>query len=36
MVSLRAAAVKKVLGGLTSLDEALQNTQADDFVALDA
>jgi type II secretory ATPase GspE/PulE/Tfp pilus assembly ATPase PilB-like protein len=36
MVSLRAAAVKKVLAGLTSLDEALQNTQADDVTALDA
>ncbi len=36
MVSLRAAAVKKVLAGLTSLDEAFQNTQADDFEALDA
>lgn len=36
MVSLRAAAIKKVLVGLTSLEEALQNTQADDFAALDA
>lgn len=36
MVSLRAAAIKKVLAGLTSLEEALQNTQADDFAALDA
>jgi type II secretory ATPase GspE/PulE/Tfp pilus assembly ATPase PilB-like protein len=36
MVSLRGAAIKKVLAGLTSLDEALQNTQADDFDALDA
>jgi general secretion pathway protein E len=36
MVSLRAAAIKKVLAGLTSLEESLQNTQADDFAALDS
>jgi general secretion pathway protein E len=36
LVSLRAAAFKKVLAGLTSIEEAQQNTQADDFTALDA
>jgi type II secretory ATPase GspE/PulE/Tfp pilus assembly ATPase PilB-like protein len=36
MVSLRSAAFKKVLAGLTSIEEAQQNTQADDFTALDA
>lgn len=36
MVTLRGAAIKKVLAGLTSLEEALQNTQADEFEALDA
>ncbi|MEI6398180.1 MAG: hypothetical protein WCO71_05360, partial [Pseudomonadota bacterium] len=35
LVTLRGAAFKKVLAGLTSLEEALQNTQADDFTALD-
>jgi general secretion pathway protein E len=31
MVTLRTAAIKKVLAGITSLEEAMQNTQADDF-----
>ena len=31
LVTLRSAAVRKVLAGLTSLDEAMQNTQADDL-----
>ena len=35
LVTLRGAAFKKVLAGLTSLEEALQNTQADEFTALD-
>ena len=36
LVTLRGAAFKKVLAGMTSLEEALQNTQADEFEALDA
>jgi general secretion pathway protein E len=31
MVTLRQAAIRKVVAGLTSLDEAIQNTQADEF-----
>jgi general secretion pathway protein E len=31
MVTLRKAAIKKVLAGTTSLEEAIQNTQSDDF-----
>ncbi len=31
MVTLRQAAMKKVVAGLTSIEEAIQNTQADDF-----
>ncbi len=32
MISLRNAAIRKVVAGLTSLEEALQNTQADDLM----
>jgi type II secretory ATPase GspE/PulE/Tfp pilus assembly ATPase PilB-like protein len=31
MVTLRGAAIRKVLAGLTSIEEAIQNTQADDL-----
>ncbi|MCX6125258.1 MAG: ATPase, T2SS/T4P/T4SS family, partial [Proteobacteria bacterium] len=31
MVTLRTASIKKVLAGVTSLEEAIQNTQGDDF-----
>lgn len=36
MITLRTAAFKKVLAGLTSVEEALQNTQADDISILDS
>ena len=36
MITLRGAAIKKVLSGLTSLDEAVQKTQSDDLDLLPA